>query len=93
MSPFFGTKHNAEDVALLDNDEYVVDKIISHRGNFRQRTSLDGAHTPPNLTHGNPGNLFFTSKLSMTTYGPSVALVVGRDAERGRGVVGLVTGC
>ena len=41
VTPFIGTKQSAEDVALLDNDEYVVEKILAHRGNFRQRTSLE----------------------------------------------------
>jgi hypothetical protein len=41
VTPFIGSKTNAETAALLDHDEYIVDFVITHRGNPKKVSSLE----------------------------------------------------
>ena len=37
LKPFFGSKQDAWDMAMLDHDQHAVDRIVAHRGNPLQR--------------------------------------------------------
>jgi hypothetical protein len=41
VTPFVGSSDAATSVALLDRDEYVIDSVVSHRGNPKRVTSLE----------------------------------------------------
>ena len=41
VTPYFGTPDTAYTTALLDRDEYIVDFIITHRGNPRKISTLE----------------------------------------------------
>ena len=41
LKPFFGSKQDAWDMAMLDHDQYAVDRIVAHRGNPLQRTEME----------------------------------------------------
>jgi hypothetical protein len=36
VAPFYGTLQSENTVALLDNDEFIVEDILSHRGDWKQ---------------------------------------------------------
>ena len=40
VTPYIGNINDAEDLALLDKDEYVIEAIISHRGNWNHLKSM-----------------------------------------------------
>jgi RNase H-like domain found in reverse transcriptase/Chromo (CHRromatin Organisation MOdifier) domain len=40
LTPFIGDASCAQQVALLDNDEYIVEKILRHTGDFKRLGSL-----------------------------------------------------
>ena len=35
VAPFYGTLESENTVALLDNDEFIVEDILSHRGDYK----------------------------------------------------------
>ena len=41
VTPFVGSSDAATSAALLDRDEYIIDSVISHRGNPNRVTSLE----------------------------------------------------
>ena len=41
VTPFIGSKTVAYDVGLLDKEEYIVEKIISHRGAWNRLKSIE----------------------------------------------------
>jgi len=41
LKPFIGTKDEAFQLALRDNDQFEVDKIIAHRGDPKTRTTME----------------------------------------------------
>ena len=41
VTPYFGTPDTAYTTALLDRDEYIIDFIITHRGNPRKISTLE----------------------------------------------------
>ena len=36
VTPFYGTPESGHSVALLDNDEFIVDEILQHRGQWNR---------------------------------------------------------
>jgi Chromo (CHRromatin Organisation MOdifier) domain len=41
VTPYFGSPDTAYTTALLDRDEYIIDFIITHRGNPRKISTLE----------------------------------------------------
>ena len=41
MTPFIGSTSDAQTSALLDRDEFIVDFVVTHRGNSRKVSSLE----------------------------------------------------
>lgn len=41
LKPFFGTRDDAWKLAMLDQDQYAIDRITAHRGDPLARTTME----------------------------------------------------
>ena len=41
LKPFFGTRDDAWKWAMLDQDQYAIDRITAHRGDPLARTTME----------------------------------------------------
>ena len=41
VHPFFGTLNDAKRVSMVDKEEFLVEEIITHRGDIKRKTSLE----------------------------------------------------
>jgi hypothetical protein len=41
VHPFFGTLEDARKISMVDKDEFLVEEIISHKGDIGRKTSLE----------------------------------------------------
>ena len=41
VTPFYGSPDTARHLGLLDRDEFIVEKILRHRGDWHSKTSME----------------------------------------------------